>query len=318
MNDKVTALHDLSWDYRAARVLQVANKLDIFTALADEEMALEELCVKCQTKPEMTEKLLIACTAMGLLEKRNERYANSELSKTYLVRGRELYQGDMIAHSSSVCNFWNSLEDEIRLATVPKDKQQDEYRNFIMGMHNIAVAGRAEVFVENIDLSGRKKLLDIGGGPGTYSIAACKRYPQLKAVVFDLPEAISIANEIIAKEQMQDKVSTQEGSWEIDSFGEGYDVVLLSNVLHGPSSKAEVKLKKAYDSMLAGGLLAVQDFLLNDEKTGPLIPALFNIMVGSYSRCELLGLIKEAGFVGAEVVIGSKEIGFTWVTAEKA
>ena len=318
MNDKVTALHDLSWDYRAARVLQVANKLDIFTALADEEMALEELCVKCQTKPEMTEKLLIACTAMGLLEKRNERYANSELSKTYLVRGRELYQGDMIAHSSSVCNFWNSLEDEIRLATVPKDKQQDEYRNFIMGMHNIAVAGRAEVFVENIDLSGRKKLLDIGGGPGTYSIAACKRYPQLKAVVFDLPEAISIANEIIAKEQMQDKVSTQEGSWEIDSFGEGYDVVLLSNVLHGPGSKAEKKLKKAYDSLLSGGLLAVQDFLLNDEKTGPLIPALFNIMVGSYSRCELLGLIKEAGFVGAEVVIGSKEIGFTWVTAEKA
>ncbi|NIR07512.1 MAG: hypothetical protein GTN82_18985, partial [Candidatus Aminicenantes bacterium] len=55
----------------------------------------------------------------------------------------------------------------------------------------------------------------------------------------------------------------------------------------------------------------------NDEKTGQLIPALFNVMVGAYSCCELLSLIKEAGFKQARVVAGSQEIGFTWITAEK-
>ena len=317
MNDKVTALYDLSWGYRAARVLHVANKIDIFTALSDREMPLEELCQKCRTKPDMTEKLLMACTAMGLLEKRGRRYKNTELAKTYLVRGRKLYQGNIIAHSGTVCNFWNSLEDEIRITAAPKDKQADEHRNFIMGMHNIAVAGRAEVFTDSIDLAGRRKLLDVGGGPGTYSIAACRRYPQLKAVVFDLPETIAIAKEVIAKEGMQDRVSTQAGNWETDIFGEDNDVVLLSNVLHGPGSKAEVKLKKTYDSMVHGGLVVVQDFLLNDEKTGPLIPALFNIMVGAYSRCELLSIIKEIGFTKAMVVVSSQEIGSTWITAEK-
>lgn len=317
MNDKVTALYDLSWGYRAAQVLHVANKIDIFTALSEKEMSLEELCQECHTKPDMTEKLLIACTAMGLLEKRGGRYKNTELAKTYLVRGQKLYQGNIIAHSGTVCNFWNSLEDDIRIAAAPKDKQADEHRNFIMGMHNIAVAGRAEVFTDSIDLAGRRKLLDVGGGPGTYSIAACRRYPQLKAVVFDLPDTIAIAKEVIAKERMQNRVSTQEGNWETDSFGEGNDVVLLSNVLHGPGSKAEIKLKKAYDSMVHSGLLVVQDFLLNDEKTGPLIPALFNIMVGAYSRCELLSMIKEIGFVQAVVVVSSQEIGFTWITAEK-
>ena len=317
MNDKVTMLYDLSWGYRAARVLHVANEIDIFTTLSDKEMTLKEISQSCQTKPDMTEKLLIACTAMDLLEKRGPQYRNTELSKTYLVRGRELYQGDIIAHSGTVCNFWNSLEDEVRITARPEKEPEDQHRNFIMGMHNITAAGRSDVFINNIDLAGRRKLFDVGGGPGTYSIAACRRYPQLQAVVFDLPETIAITKEVIVREGMQDRVSIQEGDWETDAFGEGNDVVLLSNVLHGSGSKAEIKLKKVYDSMVDGGLLVIQDFLLNDEKTGPLIPALFNVMVGTYSRCELLSIIKEAGFEHAKVIVSSQEISFTWITAEK-
>jgi hypothetical protein len=317
MDENVTWLSDLSWGYRAARVLHVANEIDLFTGLSDKEMTLEEISQTCSTKPDMTGKLLIACTAMGLLEKGGSRYRNTELSNTYLVRGRELYQGNIIAHSGKVCNFWNSLEDEVRITARPEKKPGREHRNFIMGMHNIAVAGRAETFTDHIDLSGRKKLLDVGGGPGTYSIAACGRFPKLKAVVFDLPETITIAKEVIAAEGMQDRVTTQAGNWETDTFGEDNEVVLFSNILHGPGSKAEMKLKKAYDSMESGGLLLVQDFLLNDEKTGPLIPALFNVMVGAYSRCELLSLIKQAGFEQSTVIVNSQEIGFTWITAEK-
>ncbi len=318
MDDNVTWLSDLSWGYRAARVLHVANEIDLFTGLSDKEMTLEEISQTCSTKPDMTGKLLIACTAMGLLEKGGSRYRNTELSNTYLVRDRELYQGNIIAHSAKVWNFWSNLADEIWLESAPKVNEAEERRNFIMGMHNIAVAGRAEAFTDHIDLSGRKKLLDVGGGPGTYSIAACSRFPKLRAVVFDLPETISIANEVIEREGMQDRVTTQEGDWETDTFGEDNDVVLLSNILHGPGSKAEMKLKKAYDSMVGGGLLLVQDFLLNDEKTGPLIPALFNVMVGAYSRCELLSLITEAGFVHDKVIVSSQEVGFTWITAEKS
>lgn len=318
MDDKDKTWHDFSWDYRASRVLQIAaNRIDIFTTLSDKEMSSEQLAQRCRTKPGLTERLLIACTAMGLLSRHENRYRNTELSKIYLVRGQRLYQGDIIAHSAATWNFWNNLADEILLEPAPGDKEGQEHRNFIMGMHNIAVAGRTDVFIENIDLSERTKLLDVGGGPGTYSIAACMRYPKLKAVVFDLPETVAIAKEIIAAEGMQAKVTTQAGNWETDSFGEDNDVVLLSNILHGSGSKAEMKLKKAYDSMVDGGLLLVQDFLLNDEKTGPLIPALFNVMVGAYSRRELLSIIKEAGFVHDKVVVNSEEIGFTWITAEK-
>ncbi len=314
---ELLALHELSWGYRAARVLHIANSLDLFTMLSEKEMSVEQICRKIKSKPEMTEKLLIGCTAMGLLEKRGSCYNNTELAQTYLVRGRELYQGDIIAHSASVWNFWHGLADEVRLESASKRDETADHKNFIMGMRNIAVTGRAQMFVDNIDLSGRRKLFDVGGGPGTYSIAACKRYPELRAIVFDLPETVSIAREIIAKEAMQDRVSVQEGDWETDDFGENNDVVLLSNVMHGPGSGALAKLKKAYNSMLSNGLLVIQEFLLNDQKAGPLVPALFNIMVGAYSQAELFSVVKEAGFTEPKLVISCEKLGSSWVTGGK-
>ena len=320
MENAVEDLMDLSWGYRTARALQVANNLDIFTILSDKEMTLEQICQRCNTKPGKTEKLLIACTAMGLLGRQGNGYKNTELARTYLIKGGDLYQGNMIAHSASVWNFWSNLENEIRVDSVVRDQgdqQADDHRNFIMGMHNIAVTGRAQLFLDGVDLTGRKKLFDVGGGPGTYSIEACKRYPDLKAVVFDLPETISITKEIIANEQMQDWVTVLEGSWDTHDFGKDNDVVLLSDVMHGPDSKAQMKLTKAYNSMIDGGLLVVQEFLLNNGKTGSLVPALFNIMVGAYSEAELFSIIEAAGFLEPKVVIGSERIGSAWVTARK-
>jgi hypothetical protein len=316
----VEDLMDLSWGYRAARVLQVANNLDIFTIISDKKMTLEQICQRCNTKPEITEKLLIACTAMNLLKKQGSKYKNNELARTYLIKGGDLYQGNMISHSASVWNFWSNLENEVRMDSVDRNQrvqQADDHKNFILGMHNIAVAGRAQLFLDGVDLTGRKKLFDVGGGPGTYSIEACKRYPDLKAVVFDLPETVSITKEIIANEQMEDRVTVLEGSWDTHNFGEDNDVVLLSDVMHGPGSRAPLKLTKAYNSMTEGGLLVVQEFLLNNEKTGSLVPALFNIMVGAYSEAEMFSMIEDAGFLEPKVVISSERLGATWVTARK-
>ncbi|MHC4477785.1 MAG: methyltransferase [Planctomycetota bacterium] len=317
MENEATALQDLSWGYRATRVLQVANSLGVFTALAGRQMSAEQISRQCRSKRQLTDKLLIACAAMGLLKKRQDQYENTELAETYLVQGARLYQGDIIAHSGAVWDFWSDLEGQIRTQAVPEDRQAEQHRNFIMGMDNIALAGRGQLFLDHVDLSGRKRLFDVGGGPGSYSIAACKRYPQLSAVVFDLPETIEIAQEVIAREDMQDRVGVVAGDWSKGAFGRDNDVVLLSNVLHGPGSDAEMKLNKAYESMVPGGLLAVQEFLLNDEKTGPLIPALFNIMVGAYSQAELACEIENAGFAQPGIVATSEEIGCAWMTAEK-
>jgi SAM-dependent methyltransferase len=317
MRRGIRSLFNLAWGYRAAKVLQVANSIGIFTKLSEKEMSLEEVCQHCHTEPVMTEKLLIACIAMGLLCKNDKRYKNTNLAEQFLVQGKSSYQGDIIAHSAAVWDFWNELEEKVRIPGAPMNKRSDKHRAFILGMHNIAANGRTKMFLDKIDLSGRRRILDVGAGPGTYSIMACKRYPALNAVLFDLPETISIAQEIIAQEKMQDRVKVKKGNWEKDDFGEGFDVVLLFNVLHGPDDNTNMKLKKANESLEHGGLLVIQEFLLNDEKTGPLESAFFNIMLGAYSHCELLSLIKERGFVQVNVITEPQEIGFAWITAEK-
>ncbi|MHC4617041.1 MAG: methyltransferase [Planctomycetota bacterium] len=317
MHHSVAKLVELTWADRAARVLQVANNLDIFSVISGKRLSADDISARVRGQPEMMEKLLIACAAMGLLKKTGAKYSNTELAQTYLVEGRPLYQGDIIAHAAYVRQFWNTLDEQVILDAGHRDRKHDEHRSFVMGMHNIAAVGRARMFTDAVNLSGRRRFLDVGGGPGSYSIAACKLYPELTAVVFDIPETAAIAREVIAREGLQDRVSVREGDWDTDTFGENNDVVLLSNVLHGPASKAQMKLKKAHDSLVTGGLVVIQEFLLNNEKTGPLIPALFNIMVGAYSESELLSIVTKERFLEPKVVANSEEIGCSWITAEK-
>ncbi|MCK5172593.1 MAG: methyltransferase, partial [Planctomycetes bacterium] len=178
-------------------------------------------------------------------------------------------------------------------------------------------ASRGKFFLESIDLSDRKRLLDVGGGPGSYSIAACKKYKHLNAVVFDLKETTEIAKEVIASENLSDRITTTVGNWDVDEFGTGYDVVIMSNILHGIFDEASMKLRKAYNALEPDGILAVQEFLLDDKKDGPVVAALFNMMVGAFSQSELLDVITQAGFVDAKIVSVNESIGSDWATARR-
>lgn len=315
MEEGLKCLNDLTWAYRASRTLQTACLLKVFTHLAQHPLTSEELANCCEAPADRLEKLLIACCALGLLKRERIRWCNSDLSDKYLVEGRPPYQGNIILHAFNVWNVWTSLPyDLVKDATKAAG---GEHTNFILGMHNLTMGGRGDLFLKAVDLSGRKNLLDVGGGPGTYSIFACGKYPDLHATVFDIPDTIAIAREVVAAEHMIDRITLRGADWDTDDFGSGFDAVLMSNILHGPESGAANKLQKAYRCMESGGLLAIQEFLLNDTKTGPSIPALFNVMVGAYSRGELFGVLEKAGFDEIQIAAQDDSIGSTWITAVK-
>jgi hypothetical protein len=316
MENGLTYLSKLTWECRASRVLHVAVLLKLFTHLAKKPLECDALAAACGAKSDLLERLLIACCALGLLEKEGTLYTNSKISGEYLVEGKSLYQGNIIAHAARVWDYWHELPKLI-LEKPPAPDEIRDHRNFILGMRDITMAGRGQIFVDHIDLSGRRQMFDVGGGPGLYSILACQKYPQLTSILFDLQETVAIAKEFIEEAGLTDRISLRAGSWETDDFGSGNDVVLFSNVLHGPGSLTELKLQKAFESMVGGGLLVIQEFALNDEKTGPEIPALFNVMVGAYSKAELFEQVARAGFVNAAVVTEDEHVGCTWITAVK-
>jgi hypothetical protein len=251
---------------------------------------------------ERLEKLLIACAAMELVARVEGGWRLTERGAATMLPEAPLYQGNAIAHSADVWGFWNDLEQRVRdveggssfSAEGPGRKHAQ--RDFILAMHNMAMAGRAAELAEKVDLTGRRALVDVGGGPGTYTIALCQRNPGLRGTILDLPETVAIAREVIARFGMEERIDAVEGNWDESEFGEQVDAVLMSNILHGPHSNAEMKLEKARRALVDGGMLVVQDFLLNTDKTGPLNAALFNIMVGAYSADELAAVVRDAGF----------------------
>jgi SAM-dependent methyltransferase len=290
-----------SWAYRAARALQAAHAVGIFEKLAETEEDDAGIATALHLDPDVTSRLLVACAAMGFLERDESSWRLSAKARATLVSSALLYQGNNIAHSAEVWRFWNDLEPALKgkrglSIFTPGARRERSHRDFILAMHNMTMAGRGAELASRVDLAGKRKLLDIGGGPGTYSAALCEKYPHLMATVFDLPETVKIAREVLARLGLGSRIDFREGDWEIDDFGSGADVVLMSNILHGPGSNSEMKLAKAFKVLKAGGVLILQDFLLNEEKTGPLKPALFNLMVGAYSVKELRGLIESAGF----------------------
>ena len=175
--------------------LQAAVKLDVFTAIGDAQLTGKEISKKLSGSRRGVERLLNGLTAMDLLVKADGKYANSPAGKTFLAKDSAKYIGHIIMHHHHLLESWSQLDQAVlsgRPVRARTSFSNDEWReSFLMGMFNLAM-GLAPKLVPLIDLSARRRLLDLGGGPGTYAIHFCLKNPQLKATVYDLPTTPSI------------------------------------------------------------------------------------------------------------------------------
>ncbi|KCZ73447.1 O-methyltransferase [Candidatus Methanoperedens nitroreducens] len=328
-------IQEICSGYWKSSVLFTANKLHLFTKLGNKQLSKEEIAREYKADTGGMEKLLNACVSMGLLEKKSGLYKNSEFSSKFLAEGKDWYQGYIIAHWADmfVAGHWQRLEKAVLTGSPVRgieDRLYDEKNewgfgnglyNWVIGMHNWAMAEHAELLASAVDLEGRKNLIDIGGGSGTYSIVLCQKYKNLNAIVFDLPEVIEIAKKIIEKYNLSDRITTISGDLRYDSWDQG-DVILLSNVLHmGKSDFCKKALKKCYESLPAGGLVIIQEWFLNPDKTAPTLSALFSLHILArpggdvYSASEMMGWMHDIGFANIkEITLPGL---WSLVTAEK-
>jgi SAM-dependent methyltransferase len=318
---------DLSWAYRVSRLVQVAGTTGIFERLGAGAATAARIARDRELDAARVEKLLYPLAALGLVRRAGGKaWKLTPKAAATLVAAAPCCQGDTLTHSAKVWGFWDDLPNIVRGRNVayyqddpmPHEPPRQFGRDLILAMHNMAMAGRAAELAARVNLKGRRTLMDVGGGPGSYAMALCERNPHLTATVLDLPETVEIARATIARLGMAGRVAAIVGDWNKDEFGRGNDAVLLSSIMHGPTDQAEMKLEKACRALVPGGLLIVQDFLMNADKTGPLIPALFNVMVGAFSLPEMLVRIRAAGFSKIRVKPMPKDAGTTVITAVKS
>jgi len=188
-----------------------------------------------------------------------------------------------------------------------EDRGDEWTEAFIAAMHK-NTRMRAPQVAAALDLKGVRRVLDLGGGSGGYSIAFARANPRLEATVFDLPTVTPLTRKYADTTKVGARVKTVAGDLHSDAYGSGYDLVFISAIAHMNSPQENLEmLEKAHAALEKGGRVVVQDFILRDDKTRPVTAALFalNMLVGTrsgsaYSESEYRRWLDEAGFTGVE------------------
>lgn len=308
---------ELSSGFWAFKTLAAATELDLFTRLAGKRgTTTAELAKGLGIDQRPAEMLLTGCAALGLLKKKGPRYANSPLAETFLVRGAPQYFGGFVEMlDKRLYAGWGRLADAIRTnrpTTWDPSKQQSLFdgadpamlSHFWQAMHSISTStGRA--LADAIDWKPFKHVLDVGGGSGAFDIELCRRHRHLRATVYDLPHVAKVAAENVARAGLQQRVDTAPGDFFSDAaYPSGYDVVLLSLIMHDWSEADDRRiLQKCYAALPSGGAVVICELLVNEAKTGPAPAALMSLNMlietaggRNYTAGEYSAWLRDIGF----------------------
>ena len=256
--------------------------------------------------------LLNALASLELLEKKGDVYyvySATPFAAEFLARTSSAYLGYIIQHHHHLMAGWAHLDEAVKNGGPISERfshGDDEVvrESFEMGMFNLAMQIAPRI-VPKIDLTGRRRLLDLGGGPGTYAIHFCRQNPAMTAVVYDLPTTRRFAEEIITRFGLSERIRFEAGDFDVEEVRGGFDVAWLSHILHGEGPEGcRGILKTAAAALEPGGLILVQEFILDDSLDRPPFPALFslNMLIATptgqaYSQGQLTAMLSAAGVV---------------------
>jgi len=279
-----------------------ANNYRFFDHLKEPTTAVR-LAVRKKTDKRATEILLDALSGMGLLQKKQGHYKNRSIASRLLVSDSPYYQGDIIKHADALWHKWTDLDDVMKSGSPSRGSRS--HKSFIMGMHNLSVL-KAKDIVSNLGLRGVKRALDLGGGPGTYSIELARK--GVEVTLFDTPDTIKIAKKVIGNGRGdKNLIGFIGGDFLTDDIGQDYDLILVSQILHMFAEGANLRLlRKCKKALKKKGRVVVQEFLINSERTHPLWSSLFsvNMLVNTdggrtYTPEEIKTWLLRLGFVSA-------------------
>lgn len=278
-----TPIVRLSTAYWESQTLLTANRLRVFDALADGARSADDVAAALRLDPRSTALFLRALVGLGFLAESSGRFENAPVAATFLVSRSPAFMGNVIEYSDRLYPTWGRLEDALRAgapALPPETYLGDDparTRSFVLAMHQRAL-GIARALVGTLDLHGRRALLDVGGGPGTYAVLLTERFAGLRAEVLELPGVAAVARELVASAGAADRVTVRDGDYHSADFGSGKDVVLMSGMFHRETAQAcRSLIERAAASLNPGGLLVVSDVFTDPDGAHPTFAAMFGL-----------------------------------------
>jgi (2Fe-2S) ferredoxin/predicted O-methyltransferase YrrM len=297
-------LNEMIRGFMSSRAVLTALELDVFTAIGGGATA-GEVAEKIHADLRATEMLLNALVSLKLLEKRNGAFFQTPLSARFFSADSRDNARPALMHTAHLWHRWSTLTECLRAGRSVAQRHIDDnwVTAFIAAMDRNA-KDRAAAVVKAVAAGGIRRMLDLGGGSGAYSIAFASAIPELRCEILDQPDVVGLAQEYIRKAALTNRITTRMGDMLRDPLGKDYDLILVSAICHMFSPEENQRLfHRIHDALAPRGQVVVQDFILEPSKTAPRVAALFslNMLVGtqagsSYSEPEYTEWLQSAGF----------------------
>jgi ubiquinone/menaquinone biosynthesis C-methylase UbiE len=300
------------WGALGFQTVATAIRLGIFEALKDGPRTPISLAKSLELNPHGVKLLLETLETLGYTKLQGEAFANSPMTAKWLTSDSEANFAPYFTFWETVIPaLWGRLDESLRTghATINLyewiESQPETSAAFQRAMIAIAHLIKGEAAEKLKFLAGAKRLLDVGGGHGEFVVAICQKYPQLRAVLFDSPQALATGRDHVTGTGLGERVTFQEGSFLTEELGRGYDVVLLYNILHGFDGAQNTDLfRKTKRALNPGGRVVILEQL--DEKLpsqayntiGKLLSlSYFHLLNGRvYAYQEIVHWLEEGGF----------------------
>ena len=306
--------------FRASKAVFTAVSLGVFDQLHQSPATCDELAHNLNCNADALERILGVCTGLNLLQRDRERYHNLPAATRFLrIESPETLSGYILYSDRVSFRLWRHLEDAVRegshrwqqefgftegifdhLFATEKDKQ-----TFLAGMNGHGLLS-SPAAVAAFDLGRFRQMVDLGGATGHLVIAACRRYPALRAKVFDLPTVIPITSSYVEQAGLQERIGIQSGDFFTDPLPAA-DLYSIGRILHDWSEdKVRFLLQKICGHLPSGGGLLICERLLNEERDGPVSAYLqsLNMLLCTEGKerspSEYESLTRSAGFSSFE------------------
>ena len=305
-----------------SQVLLTAEGLGVFSALDQQPRRAAEVASATGLPPDSAQRLLTALCSLELVQREEDgRYSNSPAATAQLVPGKSGYIGGLFRHlREDLYPVWHYFREALEKETaqwerearnnggVLKNERNHEdpvaLRSFMRGMHAVTSQAGRELAARAGELAEIESIVDVGGAGGSFLIALCDRFPRLRGTVFDLPNVQPIAEELIREHGLSDRIGFHGGDFFTDAVPEGHDAYSLGFILHDWDAHGGMLiLDKVAQACPRGGVLIVGEYLLNEERTGPLHVARMdlNMLVAARGQerttREYREMLQRSGFV---------------------
>jgi predicted O-methyltransferase YrrM len=301
------SLRTLARSFMECRIFLTGAELGLFDELAGEARTALELAQRTGADLRGLIIVLDALAAMDLLAKDGGRYRADPKAAKLLSSKSPASVLPMVLHSADLWTRWSGLTE--RVGGVRERSEESRMRTFIGAMNNAASA-LAERIAGLVGAGPARRLLDVGGASGTYSIAFLRQSPELRATLFDRPEVIPLARERLAAEGLLDRVALAAGDFHRDALPSGHDLAFVSAIIHSNSPEQNADLfRNVHQSLVPGGRVVVRDIVLSEDRIAPRAGAVMAInwllaspAGNSYTFGEIREGLEEAGFARVRLI----------------